>query len=186
MTAAFQHLSDNDLAVLAQKGDDGAFSELMVRMMPMIRKRAGRYSLPGLEPDDIVQEGLLGLLCAVRRFDPALGSFAAFAAICVSSHMASAAKAALSGKSRPLMDYAPLDDTALPVFAQTPEEQMLLSERMTELGEKMDTLLSRFEQNTLRLYLSGLSYSRIALLQHTSAKAVDNALQRVRRKLRPV
>ena len=185
MTTGKRPASDEQLAALAKAGDDSALSLLILRMTPMIRRKAGQYHLPGMDAEDVVQEGLLGLLKAVRLYDEAISSFATYASLCVSSHMASAAKAALSQKSRPLRDYAPLDQhDSFPEPAVGPEDQAILSEQMEYLYGKIATLLSSFEQETLRLYLSGLSYQRIAQLQHTSAKAVDNALQRVRRKLR--
>ena len=186
MTTKLQHESDETLVRIARTGDNAAFSELMLRTMPMIRRKAGQYHLPGMEAEDIVQEGLVGLLKAIRLYDPAISSFSTFASLCVSTNMATAAKAALSTKSRPLMDYAPLDhpDASIPERTAGPEEQAILSEQAEELRRKIATLLSGFEQTTLQLYLSGLSYQQIAKLQHTTAKAVDNALQRVRRKLR--
>lgn len=186
MTTGLQTSSDEMLVRLARAGDDAAFSQLMLRIMPMIRRKAGQYHLPGMDCEDIIQEGLVGLLKAIRLYDPAMSGFSTFASLCVSSHMATAAKAALSQKSRPLRDYAPLDHPTVS-FGEPmpgPEDQAILSEQVEELQRKIANLLSGFEQDILRLYLSGLSYVQIAQLQHTTAKAVDNALQRVRRKLR--
>jgi RNA polymerase sporulation-specific sigma factor len=102
--------------------------------------------------------------------------------------MATAAKTALSQKSRPLSDYSPLDELA-GSFAErlvSPEEEIIIAEQMEELYGKIHALLSSFEQQVLTLYLSGHSYLEISQLLRTSPKAVDNALQRVRRKLRSV
>lgn len=189
MAAGNHHLSDEALTALAQGGNDSALSQLILRMMPMVRRKAGQYHLPGMEAEDLVQEGLLGLLKAVRLFRPDVGSsFSYYASLCISTQMASAAKAALSQKSRPLRDYAPLDDpdAYYPAAELTPEDHAILTEQMEDLQKNIATRLSEMEQRILWLYLSGLTYQQIALLQHTTAKAVDNALQRVRRKLRPV
>lgn len=185
MTTAQTPVWDRTLIAQAQGGDDAALSQLILQLMPMVRRQAARYRLPGMEGEDLVQEGLLGLLKALRLYDPAQSQFFTFASLCVASQMASAARLALSCKSRPLRDYAPLDGQHSTLeTAASPEEHAILSEQMKELEINIATLLSGFEQQTLRLYLSGLSYQQIATLQHTSAKAVDNALQRVRRKLR--
>jgi len=179
--------TDEALALAARGGDEAAFNQLMLRTLPMIRRKAGFYHLPGMDVEDMVQEGLLGLLKAIRLYDPAMSGFATFASLCVTSQMATAAKAALSAKSRPLMDYTSLDhpDAALPEQTAGPEERAILAEQAGDLQRRMAQRLSEFEQRILQLYLSGLSYQEIAHLQHTTAKAVDNALQRARRKLRP-
>ena len=188
MTKALENLTDEALILSARKGDESAVTELVARYLPMIRRRAARYFLPGMEAEDVVQEGLIGLLKAVRLYDPRQGPFAAFVSVCVASTMATAAKAALSQKSRPLSDYSPLEelDEVRRDPQVSPEEEIIIAEQMEELRGRIDTLLSGFEQRVLTLYLSGHSYSEISQLLRTTSKAVDNALQRVRRKLRSV
>ena len=179
---------DEDLVLRARQGEVEAFSRLVTRYLPMVRRRALRYPLPGLEAEDVVQEGLLGLLKAIRLYDPAQGAFGAFASLCVSSSMAALARSALSSRQRPLMDYSPLENSSGEDTLQdrgiSPEEQLIAAEQMAELNRKIASLLSPFEQNVLKLYLSGHSYTEIAQLLSSTSKAVDNALQRVRRKLR--
>lgn len=188
MTKALQNLTDEALILSARAGDESAVTELVARYLPMIRRRAARYFLPGMEAEDVVQEGLIGLLKAVRLYDGRQSAFAAFASVCVASTMATAAKAALSQKSRPLSDYSPLEelDGVQRDPQVSPEEEIIIAEQMEELRGRIDTLLSGFEQQALTLYLSGHSYSEISQLLRTTSKAVDNALQRVRRKLRSV
>lgn len=180
--------NDEELVLRARQGEVEAFSQLVSRYLPMIRRRASRYPLPGLEAEDVVQEGLLGLLKAIRLYDSAQGTFGAFASLCVSSSMATLAKSALSSRQRPLMDYSSLEDdmdgTALRDRSVGPEEQLIAAEQAAELNRKISSLLSPFEQNVLKLYLSGHSYTEISQLLSSTTKAVDNALQRVRRKLR--
>ena len=188
MTRALQNLTDETLILAARRGDDSAVTELVSRYLPMIRRRAARYYLPGMDAEDVVQEGLIGLLKAIRLFDGQQSAFPSFASVCVSSTMATAAKTALSQKSRPLSEYSPLDELA-GSFAErlvSPEEEIIIAEQMEELYGKIHALLSSFEQQVLTLYLSGHSYLEISQLLRTSPKAVDNALQRVRRKLRSV
>lgn len=185
---AVKNLTDEALVLAARAGDDSAVTELVARYLPMIRRRASRYFLPGMEGEDVIQEGLIGLLKAIRLYDKRQSSFPAFVSVCVSSTMATAAKAALSQKSRPLSDYSSLEELETIRQEQTisPEEEIIIAEQMEELGGKIHTLLSSFEQQALTLYLSGHSYLEISQLLRTTSKAVDNALQRVRRKLRSV
>ena len=188
MTKALQNLTDEDLIRAARSGDDSAVGELVARYLPMVRHGAARYFLPGMDAEDVVQEGLIGLLKAIRLYDGRQSAFATFASVCVASTMATAAKAALSQKSRPLSDYSPLEelDEARQDQHVSPEEEIIIAEQVEELKGRIDTLLSGFEQRALTLYLSGHSYSEISQLLRTTSKAVDNALQRVRRKLRSV
>lgn len=181
------HDNDDDLAALAKGGDRLATTELVTRYLPLVRHKAAGYRLPGMEPEDIVQEGLMGLIKAIRLYTPPRSSFATFASLCITTSMATAAKAALSQKSLPLRDYLPLPDDAPTGGAHrrdNPEQRILEREQAVELYRKIDDLLSPFEQQALKLYLSGHSYTDISIRLCTTSKAVDNALQRVRRKLR--
>ena len=91
MTRALQNLTDETLILAARRGDDSAVTELVSRYLPMIRRRAARYYLPGMDAEDVVQEGLIGLLKAIRLFDGQQSAFPSFASVCVSSTMATAA-----------------------------------------------------------------------------------------------
>ena len=189
MTRLLQNLTDDALIPMARAGDDAAVTELVARYLPMIRRRAARYFLPGMEAEDVVQEGLIGLLKAIRLYDGDQSAFPTYAQVCVSSTMATAAKAALSPKSRPLRDYSSLDTLEEGEQAEGGaglEEELIIAEQLEELRSRIRTVLSGFEQRVLTLYLSGHSYLEISQLLRTTPKAVDNALQRVRRKLRSV
>lgn len=188
MTRLLKELTDEELIPMARAGDDAAVTELVTRYLPMIRRRASRYFLPGMEAEDVVQEGLIGFLKAVRLYERGQSAFPTFAQVCVGSTMASAAKAALSQKSRPLRDYSSLDVLEGETTEQTAglEEELIIAEQMEELRSRIRTVLSGFEQQVLTLYLSGHSYLEISQLLDAAPKAVDNALQRVRRKLRSV
>lgn len=182
-----QH-KDDVLAALAKSGDRLATTELVTRYLPLVRHKAASYRLPGMELDDIVQEGLMGLVKAIRLYSPERSSFPTFASLCIATSMATAAKAALSQKSFPLWDYLPLPDDNAPTAEHSrqdsPEQHLVEREQVAELYRRIDTELSPFEQQALKLYLSGHSYTDISVLMCTTPKAVDNALQRVRRKLR--
>ena len=182
---------DNRLTALAKNGDDRAMSELVSAYLPLIQYRASRYYGSGLEQDDLVQEGFIGLLSAVRAYDSNRESnFYAFANLCIHRKILNAVQAALSPRNHPLKNYMPLDDEALAQLADRdghgPEEALIASESGRLLWERINTLLSATEKEALGLYLSGHSYKEVAVLLGSSSKAVDNALQRVRRKLRSV
>lgn len=157
-------------------------------LLPVIKAKSGRYSLVGLEQDDFIQEGLIGLFNAVKNYDPARGaSFDTYARRCIHSRMVECLSASLAQKHLPLRDYLPIDSlehAAGPDSDGDPLEVYLQQEEELLRRQKIKTLLSGLEQETLTLYLSGLSYEEMAQRLHCSTKAVDNALQRVRRKLR--
>ncbi len=189
MKVSYSSLSEQQLVTLAQQQDHQALSELIVRYMHTIRSMANRYRLPGLDSDDIVQEGLIGVMKAVRLYDPAQSSFKTFATLCIQSSMINSVRAALSQKNIPLANFAPLEELEQPAnidFCDNPEQILLAKEHFQHLMATITNVLSPKEQQTLKLYLAGHSYIEISTILSTSSKAVDNALQRVRRKLQTV
>lgn len=188
MKDKYKDLADEELVKLARSKDITATTELVTRYLPFIRQKAAGYCLPGMEAEDIVQEGLIGFLKALGLYDPEKSSFKTFLSICVTSSIATAAKAALSLKGLPLRDYTSLseqdEEHNFNSRCYSPEQHLLISEQASDLFHKLETMLSPFEKRILTLYLSGHSYVEISALLQTSSKAVDNALQRIRRKLR--
>ena len=153
--------------------------------------------LAGGDSEDLIQEGMFGLLSAVRQFDPEHNtSFKTFAECCICNRLKSAVKSASSLKHIPLNDGVPLDsilsdESQTPMsayaefFQKSPEEQVLARENRKyteELYLSLLKVLSKFEREVLIHYLSGLSYKEIARVTSKSVKAVDNAIQRIRRK----
>lgn len=183
-----KNCSDEQLAQKAKGGDTDALAQLISHFLPVIKAKSGRYSLVGLEQDDFIQEGLIGLFNAVKNYDPARGaSFDTYARRCIHSRMVECLSASLAQKHLPLRDYLPIDSlehAAGPDSDGDPLEVYLQQEEELLRRQKIKTLLSGLEQETITLYLSGLSYEEMAQRLHCSTKAVDNALQRVRRKLR--
>ena len=182
---------DQALVQRAKNGDTDALAQLITRFLPLIKNRAARYSFVGLEQDDFVQEGLIGLFTAVKNYDAGRSaSFRTYANLCIYSRMVSCLNDLLSKKHLPLNDYLPIDSLntsnqeILSQGESDPLEMYLRREEAQIRQEKIKTLLSGLEQETLTLYLSGHSYEEMAKLLHCTTKAVDNALQRVRRKLR--
>ena len=170
-----------------------AYDQLAALFLPRIRSWVTRYTRLGLEGEDLVQEGLIGLLQAVRTFQVQMQvPFDAYAMVCIRSRVLSAVKRALNQKSLPLKDYVSLNDLKRETSAQllscsanNLDPQLLLADReeAQAIQNKIKTVLSTFEQRVLQYYLQGYSYREIAQLVHASNKSVDNALQRVRRKL---
>ena len=177
---------DEELAEDAKAGDTDALAQLITRYLPLIRGKAQRYSSVGLEQDDFVQEGLIGLFFAVKSYDKTHGaSFKTFATLCILSKINRCFTELMEQKHLPLNNYLPIDDAFhLPQDFSDPLEMYLQAEEQQQREQKIKTLLSGLEQETLTLYLSGHSYEEMAERLHCTTKAVDNALQRVRRKLR--
>jgi RNA polymerase sporulation-specific sigma factor len=180
----------NTLLEAARMGDEVALAELIVQHMASIRALAHTVQQPGLAFDDAVQEGMIGLLQAVKSYNAAKGaSFATYAGVCIEHAMVSAARAAGRRKHTPLnqaVSYNALDeaDYAAQAAEPNPEEQVLANEQMSQVMTDIRTRLSVRERQVLALFLDGLSYSAIAARLSIDEKAVDNALQRVRAKLR--
>lgn len=178
-----QKITD-DLLALARKGDETAIAALIARMMPAIRKGAAAAAAPGLDFEDAVQEGLIGLFQAVRKYDAAAGTpFVPFAAACIDHAQQDARRAALRKKHAPLNFSVPLPDAeALPLPG--PEEQTIASEQYAATMERLQTELSPLERNVLLATLEGRTTAQIAQEKQLAPKAVANALARARRKLR--
>ena len=179
--------SDEALARRAGKGDEDAFACLVHRHMPMVLGLAARYRGPWLEPEDLAQEGLLGLLSAVGTYRPdGTASFATYASVCVRHRIISAVKRAGSLRNVPPSAMDIWDDgdfVGLPNGQADPERMLLEREEAARMRERLKAVLTELEYQVLMLYLSAYSYEEIAARLHVGAKTVDNALQRVRRKL---
>ena len=188
-------LDDNRLQAIAAGGDRLAEEQLAMRYTQLVRACARPLFLAGGDSEDLIQEGMLGLLTAIRQFDSEMNaSFKTYAEICIKSRMYSAVKSAARLKHLPLNDCLSLDhilseesQTQLAAnpeaFRRTPEEQVLARESKIEFYNASAQQLSKLEKQVLELYLDGLSYSEIALRTHRNEKSVDNAVQRIRRKL---
>ena len=193
----YADLEDTELQKLSAQGDRLAEEQLVSKYMRLVRICARPLFLAGGDSEDLIQEGMFGLLSAVRQYDPEQNaSFKTFAECCIYNRMKSAVKSASSLKHIPLNDGVPLDsilsdESQTPMsayaesFQKSPEEQVLARENKKyteELYLSLLNVLSRFEKEVLTHYLSGLSYKEIAKVTAKSAKAVDNAIQRIRRK----
>ena len=184
MQKHWEAMSDEALAAAAARAENGAFTVLAARLLPRLRRMADEFDLPGMERDDLVQEGFLGVMGAVRHYRPEAGEFAPYAIACARNSMNTASRAALSRRNGPLSDYDPLPEDHPARDEDQPGALVEASEFERELHCWMRTGLTEFERQAWRLSLAGYSYAEIASLLSSHSKAVDNALQRVRRKLR--
>ncbi|MDR1892503.1 MAG: sigma-70 family RNA polymerase sigma factor [Oscillospiraceae bacterium] len=183
-------LSDEQLVRLTRIGSPDAFNVLAARYFQTIRACAANYSNCGLETDDLTQEGLIGLLSAVRSYDAGfLASFGTFARLCVSRRMCSFARIALRKKRAPAaqthsLDFFQAKDEPESPETTDPEAIFIRKQEREELCRIIGAVLSTFELKVLAGFLLGESYRQIARRLSASEKSVDNALWRVRKKLR--
>ena len=192
----YQEPSDEILCAQAAAGDRMAEETLVLRYNRLVRMCPRPYFLAGGDSEDLTQEGMVGLLSAIREYDPQkTASFRTYAEVCVKNRLFSAVKAAARDKHTPLNNSVsfetPLFSGAGERFAcgapgqqaEDPEEIFLSRESFRERMDALNGQLSGFEASILRLYLKGLSYAEIAVEVNKSPKSVDNAVQRIRRKL---
>lgn len=176
--------SDNRLIEQYKSGDNNAFNLLYERYKNMIKSLARKFFLAGGDNDDLMQEGVLGLLNAVNTFN-FCGQFSTYAYACIKNSIISAVLKAQSKKNAPLNASVSIEDGTQNkgVGFVDPEDQIISQEAADELMEKIKSNLSHFEKNVFKLYLEGLSYVEIGQRMNKEAKAVDNALQRIKRKI---
>jgi len=193
----YETMSDEDIVELARNSDDLALEFLINKYRNFVRAKARSYFLIGADREDIIQEGMIGLYKAIRDFRAdKLASFRAFAELCITRQIITAIKTATRQKHIPLNSYVSLnkpiydeesDRTLLDIISGTkvtdPEELVISQEEFDDIESKMSEFLSDLEWRVLMYYLEGKSYQEIAddLCRHV--KSVDNALQRVKRKL---
>lgn len=190
-------LLDEDVVELARSGDNAAAEYLIHKYKNFVRAKARSYFLIGADKEDIIQEGMIGLYKAIRDFRPdKLSSFRAFAELCITRQIITAIKTATRQKHIPLNSYVSLnkpiydedsDRTLLDVISGTrvtdPEELIISQEEFNDIEAKMGEILSSLEWKVLMYYLEGKSYQEIAVELDRHVKSIDNALQRVKRKL---
>lgn len=177
---SFSELSNEELVELCKKDSAAALTELIMRFTPVVRKRAESFA--GAAHEDLSQEGFMALLNAVRSYDPQRNSaFATFAQQCIKNRMISCYK-----RTKPDCDELP-EELELPDDpAEIPENKVLEMTAADELFRRVSKELSKLELSVLKLYLNGVSYSEISAKLDIPMKSVDNAVQRIRRKLRDV
>ena len=178
----------NQLAMQAHSGNYEAYADLLLAMLPMLYRKTARFAGGGVEQEDLVQEGAIGLMKAVARYDPqAEVPFTAFAALCAERQMISAVRAASRYKNtpaQPSVSISELQNDLPSGTSSNPEEILLLQEKLRTVFNEADKKLSPLEKKVLAAYLEFVSYDTVAAKLGLSLKSVDNAMQRIRRKLR--
>lgn len=195
--SSFEDLSDEMLVSYIQAGDDEALAYLIQKYKHFVKTKSRSYFLIGADREDIIQEGMIGLYKSIRDFrGDKLSSFKAFAELCVTRQIITAIKTATRQKHIPLNSYVSLDKpiyeedsdrTLLDIICgnkvSDPEELIINKEEYDDIEGKMDEILSELEREVLVLYLDGRSYQEIAEDLDRHVKSIDNALQRVKKKL---
>ncbi len=177
----FEDYSDEKLVAMASDGDDLAEEMLIRRYLGLLDAKSHIYYIAGADRDDVRQEGMIGLVRAIRTFDADKSvSFHAYANICINRQIFNAIKSASRDKHRPLNEYEPLDETIVAGDRYEYDKADLLDDL---LAGKSKSILSRMEQEVLDLYLQGKSYRIIAEEMNKDTKAIDNCMQRIRKKI---
>ena len=183
-----ESLNDEELCRISHTGNRGAEEILVARYLRFVRRVARPYFLVGGDSEDLLQEGMFGLIKAIREYDPLREtSFYTFAERCVRNRLYSVLKAASSGKHTPLNQAISLQtsyyDEGAPFMQPDPEVMLIDAEKAETLLGQVNQQLSAFEQKVLGYYLNGLSCREIAETVGKPTKSVDNAVQRIRRKI---
>jgi RNA polymerase sporulation-specific sigma factor len=191
-------LADDELVARFREGDQDALRVLLERYRRFARAKARGYFLVGADSDDIEQEGMIGLYKAARDFRPERqASFRAFAELCITRQVITAIKTATRQKHQPLNQYVSIsgvrggDDAAERTVegmlddhhVADPAEEVVSNERMDDMRRSMAAMLSGLEVDVLKLYVEGKSYQEIGDQLGRHVKSIDNALQRIKRKL---
>jgi RNA polymerase sporulation-specific sigma factor len=199
-TTGYNRTQQEDLALIARvrAGQFAAFEQLVSKYQGFVKLKASSYFMSGGDIDDLVQEGFIGLTKAVRDYrDDREASFRSFAELCITRQIITAIKTASRQKHAPLNSYLSLSHSPnsheegecslgdiLPGSpVQDPVNQVISSEEVASLVDCLGRLLSNLETRVLRLYLEGRSYEQIAAKLNIDTKSVDNALQRIKRKV---
>ncbi len=192
------HLEDGYLLALARQGSDDAYDRLVRRYSSFVRLKASSYFLMGGDSEDLIQEGLVGLYKAIRDFRPDReSSFRNFAELCITRQIITAVKTATRNKHTPLNGYVSfsstpagasenepsLDEMIPGSTVHDPVNQVISTEEIRSLVDCITSVLSDLESQVLSLYLDGRSYEDVAERLECDTKTVDNALQRVKRKV---
>ncbi|MDQ3963488.1 MAG: RNA polymerase sporulation sigma factor SigH [Actinomycetota bacterium] len=190
--------TDEDLVERARTGSEQAIETLLHRYRHYARAKARTYFLAGADREDIVQEGMIGLFKAIRDFRADRNAaFRAFAELCITRQIITAIKTATRQKHIPLNSYVSLNkqsagdddesrslgDVLTSAEVLDPAELLISAEEIASIKESMGRLLSELESEVLRLYMDGKSYQEIADMLGRHVKSIDNALQRIKRKL---
>ena len=197
----YAQISDEELIVRLRDGEAPITDFIMDKYKNLVRSKAKAMFILGADNEDLIQEGMIGLFKAIRDYDSGRdASFYTFADLCISRQMYTAVQAADRQKHTPLNSYvslyssisdnedaeAPLVDALQSAVDRSPEELFFDKENVNALEQKIDNTLSSFEKQVLDLYITGMSYVQIAKVLGKDEKSTDNALQRIKGKIKKV
>ncbi|MGN0401923.1 MAG: RNA polymerase sporulation sigma factor SigH [Acetatifactor sp.] len=199
--ADYRHCSDGELIDRLRRGEEAIMDYICEKYKNLVRSKAKSMFILGADNEDLIQEGMIGLFKAVRDFDAGRdASFHTFAELCISRQMYTAVQASKRQKHQPLNTYVSLDsnngnnddgrenlllsELLTDKTEQSPEELFLDKERVAYLEKTIEEELSDFEHQVLDLYMTGMSYTEIAKVLGRDEKATDNALQRLKSKIK--
>lgn len=202
---SLEQMSDEALISLYKQGENNAIDLLVKRYKKLVRNRIKVNFFVGADKDDLIQEGMIGLFKAICDYNPEKeASFKSFATLCVTRQISTAFKAVTRQKHMPLnrsislsvpinnksMDEEDEGITLMDVIknnvSQTPEDEVISKENVEDINEYIESVLSELEIQVLNLYMEGKNYKEIATILGKSPKSIDNALQRIKKKLEGV
>lgn len=185
----FSNLTENDILKLAKEGDSEAIDFIIKKYKFTAESAALKWKNAHIEPEDLIQEGMIGLLAAIKSFNTEKGAaFSTYCYTCVYNSIQTALRKASRKKDVPPSSIVPLEEEFVDgkTVSLSAEDSFLAQESVSLLLQQLDKSLSKFENNVLRLFLVGCNYNEIAARLRKTPKAIDNALQRIRKKLKEV
>lgn len=190
MTEKYDAYTDEELIRRLKTGEGKIADYLVDKYKYLVRQKARALYLAGGDQEDLIQEGMLGLFKAVQNYqEERAASFSTFAALCIDRQLYSAISMSQRQKHQPLNSFVSLSEPVSEqelrlIDEETPEEILINRENLDRMHEKIKEALSPFEYEVLEMYLKGYGYQQIALQMQKAPKAIDNALQRIRSKVR--
>ena len=186
----YETCSDEELIQRLRQGENTIMDYILEKYKPLVRKCANAMYLIGGETEDLIQEGMIGLFKAIRAYrDDRDNSFSSFAYICVNRQLYTAIEASNRKKNQPLNSYVSLSEQSTKNclgVTSSPEQLVIEQEVWENLWKELDECLSEMEKQVLSYYLKGSSYLQIAEKMEKSPKSIDNALWRIRQKIRQI
>lgn len=190
----YEKYTDEQLIQQFRDGDDAVMDYILNKYKPLVGKECNTLYLIGAEDDDLIQEGMIGLFKAVRDYKSSESHFYHFARLCIDRQLYSAIDKAKRKKHQPLNEYVSFSieenenggvlEDFLGHEAMSPEQMMIEQEKLEEFKKRLQKNLSGMENEVLNYYLEGNNYTQIADIMGKSPKAIDNALQRIRQKIK--
>lgn len=185
-----KNLTEAEILSLSKEGDNEALTLIITRYRSVVEALASKFSDFPIEREDLIQEGMIGLLAAIKSFDYSKGAaFGTYCYTCINNSLQTALRRVSRKKDVPQSNVVPLEEefvNSKKHTALSAEDSFLAKESVSMLTQQLENELSDFENNVLRLHIVGCSYHEIAGKLGKSPKAIDNALQRIRKKLKRV